>query len=57
MHTYQQTTFAKDALVVFIDIIARKGIYLLYYEIPSSQIKIADAEVHTFYTHIGNNTL
>ena len=57
MHTNQQTTFAKNAFVVFIDIIARKGIYLFYYEIPPPQIKIADAEVHTFYTHIGNNTL
>ena len=57
MHTNQQTTFAEDAFVVFIDIIARKGIYLFYYEIPSPQIEITNAEVHTFYTHIGNDTL
>ena len=57
MHTYQQTAFAKDALVVFIDIITRKGFYLFNYEIPPPQIKIADAEVNTLYTGISNNAL
>jgi len=57
MHTNQQTTFAKDTLVIFIDIIARKGIYLFYNEIPPSQIKIADTEVHTLYTYISNDAL
>ena len=57
MHTNEQTTTTKFLLVVFIYIVAWDLVNMVYYQLPSTQIKVTHAKVHTLDTYICNNVL
>ena len=57
MHPYQQTAMAEHLIVVFIDIFTWNLVYLVYYQIPATQVKVTYAKINTLNTHISNEVL
>lgn len=57
VHANEQATITELLLITFIDVVSRQVVDLIYHEVPTTKIEIADTEIHTFHTYIRDNVL